>query len=163
MATYIYSGEINEDNTEAFMDFCTENTGEVELALSSLGGEAGLSRVLLKFLNDRKDRISIMAYNTIQSAAFEIFLEFEGKKVMAVALTGIVHLTYYTLHVSGEGVPKSKVDQMLANNLKYYRDRTMTLMSPFLTKREKAAVLRMEEVHFDFGRMREIFPDVEVI
>lgn len=163
MKYYLYEGDINKEHVEPLIAFLNNNEGEVTIGLNSVGGEMGLSRLVLKMLNDNKERVTLMAVETIESAAFNIFRDFRGKKLLSFGCRGMLHHAYCKVFISGNGKITFKSGRAISSVLKSDWKETHKKSKGWLTKKEVKLLNKDKDVNFDFERMKELFPGVKVV
>ena len=164
MKQYILNDEINESTTRDLMEFINANDGDLQIGISSVGGWYDHARFISHVLNQNKSRITLVAIGNIYSAAFRMFYEFDGVKKMTFATRGMAHHSRQTISIVNTGVADNEEAKMALHNCKkYINPDELKYAEGFLTEKEFRLFRHGKEVWMDFGRMKEIFPKVEII
>ena len=93
------------------------------------------------------------------SAAFKIFHDYKWKKIMTYWSRGMRHQWHQAIDINDDWSITYLEDKVVARNNKKTAD------SPYkwMTKKEKKLFIKWKDVYFDFERMKEIFPDIEIL
>ena len=162
---YIFEAPIEFEPTRQFLDWLSAHpTGNILFSITSRGGLVTTARLLLKALNDNKDRITIHVLGGVYSAAFLITYEYEGAKALTRNESkGMFHYGIQMLSTDERGQVVYKEDRVCLRNLKLAREESQTFASQFMNKAELNSFRKGDDVYFDFKRMSEIFPTATVI
>lgn len=162
MRYFQLDGIIEESLLSKFMDFCnTYPEDECTIVINSGGGKTTLSEVVLSIINSNSGRFTLISAGCY-SAAFYIFYFAKCKKRIAKQSLGMIHSEYVRdLCMNAKGKTIYDEDRCQVKNFKTC-DGDLFVES-FLTKTEMKKYKKGEEVYFTFKRMKEIFPDVEVL
>lgn len=165
MKYYIFEGLISNDELQVtnLISFIQETEGDLTIALCSEGGDAALSRVLLRMLNEHSERITLIAYELVGSAAFNVFYEFEGEKKIAFCTNGLYHHTTVDINVAGGNRATYYLGLAHQETMDTYWKNTINRAEGFLTVPEMMLLKTHQDVALSFSRMIEIFPDAEII
>lgn len=97
----------------------------------------------------------------VYSAAFYIFFFAECKRKIIYGSLGMHHKEYLkNVYINEKGKPKYNDDVCQIENLKIIKG---NFLSKIMTKKERLSYKNDDDVYFTFNRMKEIFPDVEII
>ena len=157
---YIFENAVNLDNVRLFADWLENRPdGKILFSITSAGGVVTAGRLLLKILNENKDRITLHILGGVYSIAFIVVYEYEG----TISLTlneskGMIHYGYQSLNTDERGVVVYKEDRICLENLKLQRKQSDLQVEEFMTLVELRKFKKGEDVYFNFKRMSEIFP-----
>ena len=160
---YFHLGEeILEVLISKFIDFYNEYQKEpITIILNSAGGIVSYSDFLVDLINNNAKKITITNLGCY-SAAFQLFYKATCKKKMVDGTIGMLHLSYVKdVQISSLNKPVLKEDIIHIKNLSRYQD--VAFAEQFMNKSEIARFKKCEDVYFSFERMKEIFPDAEII
>ena len=119
--------------------------------------------LIKRCFEQNKDRITLIAGTIILSTAFEIFRSFTGKRAMIYYCKGMYHKCYQAITTDGSNKPVDSSNACSKINLKCLVQRDLQIAESFMNKTELNKFKRGDDVFFDFDRMKEIFPYVEII
>lgn len=162
-AYYLFDGGINEENTKDLISFINNSHGNLMITMKSGGGCSGVGRLITRILNEHSDRISLTAMVGVYSAAFRLFYNFKGRRLLTPETKGMFHIGNAQVTRNINGSITYYEDEALLRNHKIDWPQHKEFAKSFMTKAEFNKFLRGKEVYFDFGRMVEIFPDAEII
>ena len=161
---YIFDGPINQETTQRLINFINAVEEPMQIGLVSNGGDKSATLFLIDVLNQNKDRITLVAMAGIYSSAFRLFKSFEGKKKMAFGVVGMWHYSGQEIRMNCLGKPDYYDGIASFESLKQWdKAHDLEFAKSFMNNMELKKFNRAQEVFFDFGRMKEIFPDVEII
>lgn len=162
MKYFFIDKELDEECFSKFIDFYNENQSEkINIILESNGGNSHLARIIIDIINSNSENF-ILTSLKIYSAAFTIFYSAKCKKRIVKNTIGCFHKAYLNnidLDVSGK--PVWLEHKCLIKNLETRPASPISLN--FMTKEEKKKFNEGGDVYFTFKRMKEIFPDAEII
>lgn len=143
-------------------EFLNANTEEkINIILHSNGGASDLTRILVNLINSNPENFVLTSVK-IYSAAFFLFYSAKCEKQIVKNTIGCYHKAYITnidLDVSKE--PVWAEHKCLVKNLDT-RD-ISPIPLDFMTRQEINKFKKGKDVFFTFNRMKEIFPDAEII
>lgn len=154
---------MNEAMLEKFVVFFNQYQSQAcTIILHTRGGQTYVTDAIVTMVNQMEDVTLII--NAIYSAGFEFALRADCKKILAKTARGMWHLGRCDMSMAIDGKPFYDED---INHLKTFPIEyklSCTLAKKIMTKDEfhKLKVKR-EEVWFDFKRMKQIFPDAEIM
>lgn len=160
---HIFEGEIDASAVSSIIDFVQNTPGEIAVAINSSGGKTSTMRLLLHVLNQNKDRVTLIGLAGIFSAAFELFYSFEGRKAMTNGCRGMYHYSYCDVAIAANGKPENSGAESELLMLKQSKIREDSFVSRFLTSAELRKFKQNGDVFFSFERMKQIFPDAEIL
>lgn len=163
MKYFFFQDDIEKESVEKLVNFINDFDEEILLGLHSDGGQSGLSRYLLDVLNINKERITLFAFEFIGSAAFNIFYDFQGRKKMSFGCIGVYHHASKPISVSGKNNVTYFAGRAEQKTMVELWDNTIERGKNFLNDKEMKSLKKNEDVPFSFSRMKEIFPDAEIV
>lgn len=161
MKYFQLEGIIDESTLARFMEFCNDNTSEEwTIVINSVGGSSVLATMILSIINSNSEKTTLISAGCY-SAAFYIFYFAKCKRKMIYGSIGMHHReSIRGLTINEKGNPKYQEDLCHIENLKAVRD---NFLKRVMTKKEKELYNSDDDVYFTFKRMREIFPNVEIL
>lgn len=164
MKYYIFDAEINAETVQPLFDFICSTDDDVQVGICCVGGENDVERFLLNALNENKDRVTLVALSAIYSAAFALFYQFEGKRKITFGTRGMYHYSGVNVRVAANGGIQDGEERAAAqftkSNQKKWQD---DFVGEFMNPAELRSFKSGKDVYFSFDRIREIFPDLEII
>jgi hypothetical protein len=162
MKYFHLNGIIDEELFDKFIQFINENESERwTIVLNSGGGKQNLSQVILDVINIRKEYVTLISTG-IYSSSFVIFYFAKCQKKMTIGSIGMIHLRSNDIRMQSHGKPEYTEGICVMSNWKVSRE-VDSFVEAFLTKSELKEYRRGNDVYFNFKRMKEIFPDAEII
>ena len=161
MKYFQLEGTIDESLVTRFMEFCNNNLSEeCTIVINSCGGKSTLATVILDIINSNSEKITLISAG-VYSAAFYIFFFAECKRKIIYGSLGMHQKEYLkNVYINEKGKPKYNDDVCQIENLKIIKG---NFLSKIMTKKERLSYKNDDDVYFTFNRMKEIFPDVEII
>jgi len=164
MKYYYHADGIKHETLEKLISFIHENpTGEITMFLNSSGGDSGVSKIFTKILNDNKDRVTLIASAGVLSAGFYIFYNYKGERKMFNETKGMWHLAWQTLEMNHDWTPSSYQGECSKAEWEESRVENDSMAKSIMNKKELKRYNTGGEVYFTSKRMKQIFPNVEVI
>ena len=106
--------DIDSETVKAFIIFLNENppekTNKFQIYLCSNGGDPEQGRAIIYLINKHKDRITIKAYGSICSTAFEMYVLAKCKKRILKHTTGMYHRAARQVSMLGFSLGKTEDD-----------------------------------------------------
>lgn len=163
MKYFHFNGEINEKSLDDFLQFINENEiGELVIVLNLVGGKKNLTRVLLDIININSHRVTLISCGCY-SASFFLFYKAKCKKKMTEDNVGMMHYSSTNINTMSNGQPTYSEDENIIKNWKERVKDEVEFVEKFMTPLELKKYKKGNDVYFTFKRMKEIFPDVEII
>lgn len=161
MKYFQLEGRIDETLVTKFMEFCNMNLSEeCTIVINSGGGKSTLAKVILCIINENSEKITLISAGCY-SAAFYIFFFAKCKKKIVYGSLGMHHMEYLSdVCINEKGKPKYGEDICQIENLKSIRD---NFLKNSMTKKEKSIYNNNDDVYFSFNRMKELFPNADII
>jgi len=152
--------EINSDSYTVLDEFLSKDIDENKwVILDSWWWSCPYGSLMIRRLEQHKDNVTLICWTWAYSSAFKIFYKFSGKKMMVYWCMWMHHKAHQEILMNEDWKPTHQDwFATLRNNKK-----TQSTPYGFMTTREVKQFNKWEDVFFDFDRMKEIFPDVEVI
>lgn len=165
MKYYILNDDIADSTIQPLLDFINQNEGSaMQIGISSGGGFSDYARFISDVLNQNKEYITLVAVGNVYSAAFRLFHEFEGTKKMTFGSRGMAHHSYQTVPLINNGMGATdEAHAAICNSRNYIRPDEIAFAESFMFNEELEKFKQGKEVYFDFARMRQIFPNAEIV
>jgi len=154
--------EINKIDSESYQklnDFANSNEWSIWVILNSWWWESVYWHLISWLLNMNKDRIKLIMASWCYSAAFRVFHDYKWERAMVYWSRGMRHQWFQSITMNDSWTITYQEDRIIAENNK----ETFTPPYKWMTKKEKNQYMKWKDVYFLFSRMKEIFPDVEII
>lgn len=164
MVYFFFNDQTKYKSFSRLLEFINDLDTDVPVTifLQSDGGECEVARMLLHVLNQQPDRFTLIA-GSISSSAFYLFYHARCKRMMLRHCIGMFHYGYQDVEMNDQARPASPAAKALLNNALSYELEGKEMSEKFMNETERRCFERGEEVFFIFTRMKEIFPDIEVI
>lgn len=163
MKGFLFNGEFDADGIQSIINFVNANEGELSIGIWSGGGRLEPTMFLTDFLNFHKDRITLTAVAGVFSAAFELFYFFKGKKKLHFGSKGMTHYGQMMIRYKWNNDTTDAEYKIDKDFFSQQKKRTDKEGAKFMTVDELKRFKKGEDVYFDFNRMKEIFPNAEII
>jgi ATP-dependent protease ClpP protease subunit len=162
MKYFHFDGDISEKSLDTFLQFVNENEHEqMSIILNSIGGKKNLTHVILDIINLNTEKVTLISCGCY-SASFYLFYEAKCKKKMTEGSAGMMHYSSTNINTMSNGKPTYSEDENIVKNWKEDKSQE-EFVKQFMTPIELKKYKRGNDVYFTFKRMKEIFPDVEII
>lgn len=162
MKYFHFDSKIEEKSLDSFLHFINENEqGELSIILNSIGGKKNLTYVILDIINANADRITLISCGCY-SASFFLFYKAKCKRKMTYGNVGMMHYASSDMNMMSNGKPSYSEDENVIQNWKEDGEE-LKFVEQFMTPKELKKYKKGNDVYFTFKRMKEIFPDVEII
>lgn len=153
----VIKGEINFEAVEVIAGFLNslEPDEDARVYLCSDGGSTDARDVLLSMLNCYTQRLTLVAYCEICSAAFELFFLYEGRRELTFGTTGMYHRATRMIQMSSSGKPKNKEQDYLLADLKSHAATTAEHIYAItgMSKSDITKINQEHDVYFEFSEM----------
>ena len=161
---YLYIDvEINSENAYSIFNFINHNEGDLTIGLRSIGGESPLALFLVDVLNLEKERIHLIAINICFSSALTIFLNYKGDKSLIHGTVGMYHYAVIRMDIDETGQPADASDMARMVDIKGTRIEHEKVAKEIFNKEELEEFHKRKPVYLSFKRMKQIFPNAEII
>jgi len=153
---------INEELLDRFVVFFNEHReSPVTIIVHSRGGSMGIGETILHMISEMADVTLII--HSVYSSAFNICYSAECKKILSKSAKGMYHQPKASVEIAVDRSPYYHEDNCLYLNFKHEKKYSDSLAKEIMTKKEYELYVKRDEVWFDFNRMKQIFPDAEVM
>jgi ATP-dependent protease ClpP protease subunit len=162
MKYFHLDGRIVEELLNRFLGFMNETPSEeITIIINSVGGKECVSKLILNIINENKERCTLISLG-VYSAAFYIFYNAECKRKMTYGSPAMWHLSSADMRMMSNKKPSYTEDE---TQLKNWVDDKIEIefAEKFMTPKELRDFKKGIDVYFTFKRIKEIFPDVEII
>lgn len=154
MRYLLFNEALNMENGQMILDFIQASPGPVTLGLGSGGGMSSVGNFLINAFNNEADRLTLVAMAGVYSMGFELFYRYAGPRKMTFGVRGMYHFSSQGIQIMATG---------RLSSMKTDRERDLQFASLFMTDKELRRMKAGRDVFFDFERMKQIFPDAEII
>ena len=162
MKYFYLDAEIDKDLMNRFYEFCNKyENDEWTISLFTGGGATAAGKTIIHIINKRPEKVTLICHEAY-SSGFEIFYRSKCKKILAETCKGMVHLSSMRMWIQSDTKPFYKEDECVIENWKNSTT-LLTMVKKFLTATELKDFKGGHEVYLTFKRMKEIFPDAEII
>lgn len=153
---------IDKEMLQKFISFYNENFSEpCSIILNTVGGHTIESEVIIHMINKMPDVTLVIQY--VYSAGLEIAMNVKCKKILSKVARGMWHLGRVEMSINLKNKPYWTEDECIVRNLPIEKKSAFALAKKIMTAKEYAAFKKDQDVYFDFKRMKQIFPDAEVM
>lgn len=160
MKHYHICGRIDKDSFENLINFLNNTEGEKKsISINSTGGDVGYAHGIIHALNDVAGETELVVISGVYSAAFIIFYNFKGRKVLFEGSRGMIHRVMVSVTINDNGLVAYKEDISFRDDLKEGEQKALKWVESFMTPQEFKKYKKGSDVYFTTSRMREIFPD----
>jgi hypothetical protein len=153
--TYLFNGEINEENLADLISFSNSIQEPFTLYFASSGGIEDLIPVYLDYFETEGNRIRLVGYSQIYSAAFEIFFRARClERIILPSTIGMYHQCSISLVVNESGKVSGEEEAKL-DNVKDCSNKATRSFLKYLefTESERKRILANETLYFNYKRM----------
>jgi ATP-dependent protease ClpP protease subunit len=158
-AVLYISGDLEDGQLhEFFYQFNKIDTKtHILIYLNSEGGDVGCGQILTDFINEHRDRITLVACGYIFSAAFNLFFECRCKRRISDGTLGMAHFSWATFDLDEGGKPKEEGDAFLMEQMKANKNKTVEQFRKLgLNQRELKKLRDNKEVYFTTQRLKQL-------
>lgn len=161
MKYFQLEGIINEELLTRFLDCCNNNPDEeITVYINSNGGKTLLCTIITDIINHNSDRFTLVSCGSY-SAAFDLFYHAKCKKKIVNQSMGMQHKEFLRdISINSDGKYVYTSDKYENKNNKTLDD---SYIKEFMTKKEQKKYKKGDDIYFTFKRMKEIFPEAEII
>lgn len=150
---------LKDINDETFISLCEflQRKGKKRIVIDSWGGTTWYWTLMIEAINKAKD--VVVAWTDMSSMAFRIFHAVNKPKMLVDGARGMAHVAaieWLTV----------KHNKMMWVDQTAFIDSMCQMRQPdcsFMTEDELTRYNKWEDVYFTFNRLKEIFPDAEII
>lgn len=161
---YLFDDRIGPDQVKELVKWLGDNPGSVEVCLRSEGGECHLSSWVLNVLNNNKDRVTLVGVEWMKSAAFSLFVKYEGRKMLSYGTMGMYHYGALEISIAYNSFPNYKSEgKCQVEYLELMRKNNLEWCKGFMNEKELREYEEGKDVYFGFERMIEICKEVIII
>lgn len=162
MKYFHLDAEIDKDLMNRFYEFCNQyENDEWTISLFTAGGATAAGKTIIHIINQRPEKVTLICHEAY-SSGFDILYNSNCKKILAETCKGMVHLSATQMWMQSNNKPCYREDECVIRNWEYSTS-FLKMVKKFLTVPELKDFKEGEDVYFTFKRMKEIFPDAEII
>jgi ATP-dependent protease ClpP protease subunit len=160
---YTIQKEFNDDLvkevSEKINEFKDSDSQKLTIYLNSPGGQINCKEALVSMINAEKEMIEIIAFGSIDSAAFLLFAEVECSKKVLKGTTAFLHDIIITIDINQKNKLYRKSERSIhikrTNAVK--KDFLETIQKIGLTNVELKKISKEGEIIFLYDRLNEMF------
>ena len=121
MIKVFYAKEVNEDLLVSISESISNNDN-VKIYLNSTGGSEWCSGAIVDIINNNKDKVELIGFGYLLSAAFHIMVESKCKKRILDNTYGMYHQSIWDVEISALNKPSNVLDKFrVEKSIKGYR------------------------------------------
>lgn len=153
----------NQDIEEELVSLLIQNLNEVLLTeddkliwyFTTDGGNVACAREIIDLINTHKDRIELIASDTIASSGFFIFFKAQCKRRILPYTIGMCHSATSTLKIRIGNLPSSEYDIIAKSKNKQINDDLYKLaVSLEFTDKQLKAFKRAKDIIFEYPELQ---------
>lgn len=162
MKHFHLNGIIDDDLLNKFYAFWNQyEEDDWTISIFSGGGFTAAGKTIINALNSRQGMVTLICHEAY-SVAYEIFYRTKCKKILAETCKGMYHLSSAKMWITANMMASTEEDRVIVKDWKETRSQYI-FAKEFMNKKEFKKFKKGDDVYFTFKRMKEIFPDAEVI
>jgi ATP-dependent protease ClpP protease subunit len=161
MKYFQISGKICAEQYDKFLQFINENDSDISIDLNSDGGEVYIACRMLNIINENIDRITL-THIMSGSCMFYLFYKAKCKKQIVKGSEAMYHLWFMRdVTIDQKKQMPFPDDRARVKAMKHLRFSQQP--KEMMTKKERKQFNRSQDVWFSFKRLKEIFPEAQII
>lgn len=155
----IIIAKIDTDSYDSLAKFLSETEWEKWVILDSQWWATCYWILMSRQLELYKETTTLVCSTWAYSAAFKIFHDYTWKKLMCYWSRWMRHQGHQSIEINDNWMPTYQEDKVILKNNKE------CIHWPFerMSDKEKKEFNKWRDVYFTFKRMKEIFPDVNIL
>lgn len=134
---------------------------QIAIQMNHGGGSFLATEAITRIVNLHKETEIIV--QAAFSAGFLFLIETKCKKVLSRTCRGMWHYGKWNIEYNDKHEPYYYDDECIIRNLPFHKIHTQSVAKKVMTSTEYKNFLKDRDVYFDFKRMKEIFPNAEII
>lgn len=156
----VLTGEVSDIMFEkllnAFEKLKEGNT--LKIYLNSEGGSVYEQDAIVDFININKERVRLIGYGQLFSAAFNIFFKVECPRELIVDTIGMAHFCWTTVEIDQSGKPADDFNKFQAKEMKRTQDETVQFLKKVgLSTTEVNKIIKGKDIWISYPRMLQLF------
>ena len=157
MIKTFYEKTIDEDLLTSISEAISSND-DIKIYLNSTGGMEWCSSAIIDIINSNKDRVELIGFGYLLSAAFHIMMESECKKRILDNTYGMYHQSVWDLEISALNKPSNVLDKFrVENSIKEYRIYYEKKCKEWgFNEQELKRYKKGEDVYFSYERFKQL-------
>lgn len=164
MKYYNWTEEITNESFLKFCEFINNNQREdITLYFKTEGGSPNICNALVAMIDKHVKKIIVTG--GVYSGGFSIIYHTKVPVVFTKGIMGMWHYAIYTNFAISVRKSEATYTEDIAKikNNKVFKKDGLWLAKKVMTKKELRSFEKDKDVYFTFKRMKEIFPNAEVI
>lgn len=156
-------GAMDTAMLERFIDFSNNNHQESwAIVLNTSGGGFWPTETMGKIINEHDKDVQVIVQGAY-SSGFLLLNSIKRKIILSKTCRGMWHYGKWDLQYNDKGKPYYYDDECIIRNLPFHKRHSESLAKKVMTTKEFKHFKDDKDVYFDFKRMKQIFPDAEVM
>ena len=157
MIKVFYAKEVNEDLLVSISESISNNDN-VKIYLNSTGGSEWCSLAIVDIINNNKDKVELIGFGYLLSAAFHIMVESKCKKRILDNTYGMYHQSIWDVEISALNKPSNVLDKFrVEKSIKGYRVYYEEKCKEWgFSEQELKIYKKGEDVYFSYERFKEL-------
>ena len=159
---YIHADGLSEGKVSQLIEFINNTDGEIVIGLNCGGGSNAVRSFVQQMFEENFDRLTLVALTGIYSAAFELFYNYTGRKVLTQGVCGMFHMATLECSFNANCKPNSDEERTIFHSLLMCGDSDRIFAASFMEESELLEYDEGKDVYMDFLRMQQIFPQAKI-
>lgn len=161
MKYFFMRGAIDAELMNRFIDFYNLGYDQVSIILNTEGGTGIYGQVIIQMINSIPDCTLIM--QKCYSTGFYIAQQAKCKKLIGFECKGMFHYGYHAIDLSMNGKPDTTLVKIIMEETKRIGPIRKAMAEIFMKAEELQEFEKGYEVYFGYERMKEIFPNAQIL
>lgn len=161
MKYFLFDTNLDEKKFSEFLDFVNQNKDEeINIIFDNCGGKSAYGAIMIKMINDAPTMFCLTGIRLF-STGFIIFSKAKCKKILVPECVGAHHRARFLsidILTNGKPVWDGDIAVLSASNVDQE-----SIDQSFMNDDELKKYNAGDDVYFNSDRMREIFPEAEII
>lgn len=151
-------GPVNPDMVDKLIQVINQSDEQIVIYFCSEGGDIFSEQIMIKLLSDYKERIILIGYGCLYSAAFYIFFKAECPTMLMPYTIGMAHQAVNVFNLNERGLPKTKQDKFHIESLKaQYKEGIDFGKNLGFTDEELKTIIDGDDLFLPYKRMLQLW------
>lgn len=157
MKHYYFYHNFEDDSVQKLFEYADKMEDDLTIYLDSDGGSLGPMATFIRFVNNNREKITLIASGSLWSAAFLAFFKCRCSRIICDEARGMFHLPYQSICINSKGDGASICDQMDFSRIKSREEYTQKFMKDIgLSEEQIRRVNKGEDIEFNNTELQEI-------
>lgn len=150
--------EVGKEMLAALVTALNSDPGHIHVMLSNEGGECAYAEAISHLIDMNRDRITLIGFDVLASAAFGIFFEAKCNKMLLPSTLGMFHRSHVSTTFDSSGKPIHECDGFVIQRMKEIDHPKVEalIVSLGATQKELRSYRKGESVWLSTKRMAEM-------